>query len=125
MKAEDCPRHEICNASLCPLNNLDERSDWFPDEEVCKNKDYSNLDWIKNQKKIAKKAKDASKYFNFQMLNRNCRVTKGIIGLDPEKDEGPQLKKWLDLHPTMKKMSITQRKAVSERLRKYHRTKKK
>lgn len=124
MEAKDCPKFDICSAILCPLN-FPERYTWYPSDEICKNRDYFNLDWIKNQKKIAKKAKDESKYFTFQMLNRNCRITKGIIGLDQEKDEGFQLKKWLTLHPAQKKMSLAQRKAVGERLRKYRRTKKK
>lgn len=124
MEAKDCPRYETCSALICPLNFHKEYI-WYPGDEICKNKDYSNLDWIKNQKKIAKKTKDGSKYFNFQMLNRNCRVTKGIIGLDPEKEEGLQLKKWLALHPTQKKMSLAQRKAVAERFRKYRQLKKK
>jgi len=124
MEVKECSKYETCSALICPLN-FSEIYIWHPDEEICKNKDYSNLDWIKNQKKIAKKTKDVTKYFTFQMLNRNYRITKGIIGLDPEKDEGPQLKKWLALHPTMKKMSLTQRKAVAERFRKYRQLKEK
>jgi len=125
MLKEDCPKYEACSATICPLDNPGEGSIWYPDDEICKNKDYFDLDWIKNQKKIAKKAKDDSKYFNFQMLNRNCRITKGIVGLEPEKDEGPQLKKWLGLHPAQKKMSLAQRKAVAERFRKYRQLKEK
>jgi len=124
MPREECPRCEACSALICPLN-FPEGPIWYPDEEVCKNKDYSNLVWIKSQKKIAKKAKDNSNYFNFQMLNRNCRITKGITGLDPEKDEGPQLKKWLTLHPALKKMSLAQKKAIVERFRKYRQLKRK
>lgn len=124
MEARECPRYETCSATLCPLN-FPEKSFWYPCDEICKNRDYSNLDWIKNQKKIAKKAKDGSKYFNLQMLNRNCRITKGITGLDPEEDEGPQLKKWLTLHPPKKEMSLAQKKIVVERFRKYRRSKKK
>lgn len=118
MPKEDCPKCETCGASICPLN-FPEKYSWFPDEEICRNRDYFNLDWIKNQKKIAKRTKDTSKYFNFQMLNRNCRIVKGIIGLDSEKDEALQLKKWLVLHPTRKKMSPAQRKIIAERFRKF------
>jgi len=125
MLKENCPRFETCGASLCPLNNLKDESAWYPDEEVCKNSAYSKLRFIQNQKKIAKRAKDPDKYFNFRMLNQNCRITKGIIGLDPEKDEGPQLKKWLTLHPAHKKMSLAQRKIIAERFRKYRQLKKK
>jgi len=124
MKAEECPRYEACGAPMCPLN-FPEKSIWCLGDGICKNRDYSNLDWIKNQKKIAKKTKDESKYFNFRMLNQNCRITKGIIGLDPEKDEGAQLKKWLALHPVQKKMSLAQRKIITERFRRYRQLKKK
>ncbi|MBA7706908.1 hypothetical protein ES703_115767 [subsurface metagenome] len=124
MPKEDCPKYETCSATLCPLNNPEEESAyWYPDEEICRK--HPVPDWVKSQKKIAKKVKDRSKYFTFKMLNRNCRITKGIIGLDPEKDEGLQLKKWLALHPTKKKMSLAQRKAVGERLRKYRQLKEK
>jgi len=128
MKPQDCKKRESCSAPLCPMEEKIENLNliWYPiSDEICKNKDYSNLGWIKSQKKIAKKAKDESKYFNFRMLNRNCRITKGITGLDPEKDEGPQLKKWLALHPTQKKMSLAQRKAVGERFQKYRQLKEK
>ncbi len=124
MEAKECPRYETCSALICPLNFHKEYI-WFPDDEICRNPDYSKLRFIRNQKKIAKKAKDKSKYFNFQMLNRNCRITKGITGLDPEKDERLQLKKWLTLHPPLKKMSLAQKKAVVERFRKYRQLKEK
>ena len=36
------------------------------------------------------------------MLARLCRVCEGIEGLDPNKEEEPQLEKWFKKHPVLK-----------------------
>jgi len=36
------------------------------------------------------------------MLSHPCRICKGIEGLDPDKEETPQLQKWLRKHPVLK-----------------------
>jgi len=125
MTSQECRKSDECSAPICPLEDHPEKYIWFPDDEICKNSAYSKLRFIQNQKKIVKKTRDPDKYFNFRMLNQNCRITKGIVGLDPEKDEGTQLKKWLALHPAQKKMSLVQRKIIAERFRKYRQLKKK
>jgi len=123
-KPEDCPSYESCSAPICPLNSP-EKYIWYPDEEVCRSTLQSNVDWIRTQKKIAKRAKDNTKYFTFQMLNLNRTIMTGVAGLDPDKEEAPQLKRWLDRHPVRKEMPLAQRKAAAERLHEYHQLKKK
>lgn len=116
---ENCKHWDVCSAPICPLDTKKNLQGycWYADEEICRSREFSGLAWIRNQKKIAKRTKDNNKYFNFEMLNRNCRITKGIIGLDPEKDEIPQLKKWLRSHPIMKEMSESQKKIVVKRFK--------
>jgi len=117
MKVEDCPKYDTCSAPMCPLSNP-EKVIWYADEEICKNREFFDLIWIKNQKKYSKKVKDYSKYFNFKMLKQNCKVTKGIIGLDPNKEEYSQLKKWLAQHPVKKELSKIEKEKVAQRFKK-------
>ena len=122
MASPQCPKFDVCNAPLCPMDEESlSHGIWYPDEEICKRKAFANMDWIKRQKKIAKKAKRMDRYFTFEMLKRNCVITKGIEGLDPDKPEEPQLKKWFKKHPEKKirKVSEEQKKLGAEVLRKY------
>ena len=75
----ECKFYENCSAPLCPLDSGNHV--WFPDEGICRNK----LDWVKNQKKIAKKAKDREGYYTIDMLKQIQRVTAGIVGADPDR----------------------------------------
>jgi hypothetical protein len=68
---------------------------WYPDEEICKRR--RNIpDWIRQQRKVAKKANDANivTYFTIAMLKVPFRVTKKVSGLDPNKPEQAQLRRW-------------------------------
>ena len=97
---QKCPYFDSCNAPLCPLEDEEElkKGIWFPDESVCKRRGL-NYPWLKTQKKITKRARHSDGYFTIQMLSHLRRVCKGIEGLDPDKEEGPQLQKWLKNHP--------------------------
>lgn len=115
--AEKCPKFENCGASLCPLDKKHlEIGAWYPDEEICK---WAPVpDWVLTQRKIAKKAKDNNKYFTYGMLKRNCKIVKGITGLDPDKAESPQLEKWFQMHPPKKELSKLQKKIIARRFKK-------
>jgi len=96
----ECDSFDECNAPICPKQKLD--TSWFSNEDICTNKGHSKDLVIKNQKKIkrASGGKDVG-YFTIPMLNVNCVVKKGITGLDPDKDEEPQLITWLRKHPAI------------------------
>ena len=97
MNKLECPYFDSCNAPLCPLDEEGlKKAIWYPDEGICKRR--LNRPWLKIQKKIAKRAKHSDGYFTIQMLVHSCRICKGIEGLDPDKEEGPQLQKWLKNH---------------------------
>lgn len=101
---EDCKKFNYCSAPLCPLDEESLRDGlWYPDEEICTTQPYPN--WIKTQRKIARRCKDKDKYFTYEMLDRNCVMGKGMVGLDPDRDEKPQLKRWLRIHPPKRKLS--------------------
>ena len=100
MTNKKCSFYDKCSAPLCPLNESNMKNCiWYPDEEICKNREFSNLEWIKRQRKIAKRAKRIDRYFTFEMLNHDCIIAKGIEGLDPDKPEKPQLTRWFEKHP--------------------------
>lgn len=113
---EKCPSFLTCNAPMCLLDPKVETSCWYPDEEICK-KNKPPL-WIRNQKKIKKKAKDPTKYFTFEMLSQNCIIGKRIEGLYPDKPEEGQLKRWLKKHLTKSILSEKEKKVIRERFMK-------
>ena len=112
---EDCPKFDKCGAPLCPLDSESLKDGiWYPDEEICKRKNVPA--WVKAQRKIAKKTQDIDKYFNYAMLSRNCKIRKGISGIDPDKAEEPQLKKWFKAHPVKREWSEEEKKAFKKRI---------
>jgi len=111
---EDCKHWDLCSAPICPLEDKIKNLNyiWYPDEEICPKHKYQ---FIKTQKKIKKKARDLDKYFTLEMLNRNFIVGTGIVGLDPDKEEGPQLKRWMEKHPLKRQISDEEREAIRKR----------
>ena len=115
--SEKCPRYETCSASLCPLDRERLKAGvWYPGDEICKLTPAPS--WVRMQRKIAKKARDKNKYFTYEMLKRNCRISNAIIGLDPDRDETSQLKKWFTLHPPKKELSNLEKKIIARRFKK-------
>ncbi len=48
------------------------------------------------------------------MLNQNCKICRGISGLNPDKPEELQLIAWLKKHPQKKAISEKQKKILVE-----------
>jgi len=113
----DCPYFRKCSAPLCPLDPESlEHGIWYPFEQVCRRR--SAPEWVKVQKKIKRKTKNVNRYFTFEMLNRNCVISKGIVGLNPDSrdDEEKQLKKWFKNHPPKKSLSAEEKAEIRRRL---------
>lgn len=119
---EECNKWDNCNAPLCPLDSESlEHCVWYPGEEIC-TKPAGDYQWIKTQRKIARVLGVKSNndpafeygYFTVKMLDRNMRVTKATKGLDPNKEEAPQLKRWLKQHKGLKPLSEAQRQRLLE-----------
>ena len=118
VKPEDCRHWDYCSAPICPLDKVKNLNYlWYPEEEICRLKLKDIPNWVRVQRKIIKKNPDINKYFTFEMLNRNFIVKNGIVGLDPDKDEKPQLKKWLKSHPPKRQISEEEKKVISLRFR--------
>jgi hypothetical protein len=84
-----------------------EKGLWYPDEEICRKR--KNIpEWVKKQRKIAKKVKPESHafYFTLEMLKVPFRVTGNTKGLDPDKEEPPQLRRWLKRYSQSEKKKL-------------------
>jgi hypothetical protein len=77
----DCKYFDVCSASLCPRDGGVADRTWFPDEEICRLADVP--DWAKRQRKISRRAAPGG-YFTLAMLRHDCRIARGIKGIDPD-----------------------------------------
>ena len=117
---ERCRSCQTCDAPLCPLDKGIDRRCWYPDEEICKVNQFSGIDWIKNQRKIKKRAIDMSRYFTLEMLKRNCVIRRGIKGLSsnlPCDTEKMRIQRWLAKHAPRRSISSEERERMAERMR--------
>lgn len=113
IRPDQCRHFDSCSASLCSLYPEHLKIGiWYPDEEICRLKSVPN--WVKIQKKIAKKTKDKNTYYTYEMLNSNCKVGTGMTGLNPDRSEELQLIAWLKKHPQKKAISEKQKKILVE-----------
>jgi predicted nuclease of restriction endonuclease-like (RecB) superfamily len=70
MPASNCNKYDTCNAPLCPLAEQSlKQGIWYPDEEICPVRAYTNLPWIQTQKKIFKRSARTDRYFSLGMLD--------------------------------------------------------
>ena len=134
---QDCKYFHNCSANLCPLDLEISKRIWIPSEndtyEICRNTEFSNLQFIKTQKKIRRtlrnREKERDDFFTFEMLNRDITIKSGIKGipLDPPdtvKDAFTWYRKkekiWIARHPEKKELSakeIQRRKVQMHALR--------
>ncbi len=112
-KKINCRYYESCSAQLCPVLSDEQNSNynWYPNEKICRRR-KGLPNWVRQQRKIAKKAKPENYryYFTLEMLKVRFRVTKSVKGLDPNIDlekEGLQLKAWHKKHKGIKKRRIS------------------
>lgn len=88
---EECKHRDECGAPLCRIHG---GTEWYPEEEICR-RVWGAPDWVKQQRKIAKKVKGISiYYFTQEMLEVPFRVTSAVKGINPDKPEEPQLAAW-------------------------------
>ena len=119
MTAHDCKSWEGCNVPICPRDpeEIISRVIWYPDEDICRIR--KNVPkWIKQQRKIANKAKTENHwyYFTLDMLKIPFRTTNSCKGLDPNKDEKIQMAAWQKTHKGIQPRKITekQKQALAE-----------
>jgi len=111
----DCKYWDSCSSNLCPLDPDIQNKVWCPEEqeynEICRNPEFQNLQFIVTQRKIARALRnnlqDREDYFNYEMLNRNIIVKRGIKGIpEPPETIKDSMKwyrehelKWIQNHP--------------------------
>jgi hypothetical protein len=110
----ECINFTKCSAPICPKDQDSlKTSVWFPNEEIC---NQSNDFFIKNQRKVKIKAKDAITCYTHKMLNRGITIRSGITGIDPDKEIEIEEKKWIVKHPAKKEISEDRKAELRKRM---------
>jgi hypothetical protein len=115
MIPEQCLFFNSCNAPICPLDEHKENVIWYSDEAICKNPEYSDLEFIITQKKIAKvnKTYSVNGYFILKMLDQKIIVRSGIQGINvdtPIEFSFIPEENWLRKHKPISKEEIEKRR---------------
>lgn len=130
---KDCNFFLDCSSSLCPLDPDLKAKVWCPEEndhdEVCRNPEFTTMQFVKTQNKIARRARkkneDREDYFTFEMLNRDIVTKSGIRGIpeppesikDTKKWYSSKEKKWILSHPEKKQLSVEEIEKRRERMK--------
>jgi hypothetical protein len=113
----DCKYFDGCSAPLCPKDEGVADRTWFADEDICRLADVP--EWIKQQKKISRKAAMGG-YFTLAMLEHDCRIRKGMKGIDPDgtdKERAACEAAWFKAHPVMTAETREKLRAMGEKKR--------
>jgi hypothetical protein len=97
----DCRYFDGCSAPLCPKDEGVADRTWFPDEDICRL--TAVPEWVKRQRKISRKAAMGG-YFTLAMLEHDCRISKGMKGIDPngtDKERTADEAAWFTAHPVI------------------------
>jgi hypothetical protein len=120
MSSPACRYFDSCSAPLCPEDPDSLQScAWFPDEESCHRGDLKGLAWLRRQRKIARVTggDPARGCFTFAMLYRDCRISKAIKGVDPDRGPPGHLEgEWLTAHPEITAEARAKSKAQGEKI---------
>jgi hypothetical protein len=86
---------------------------WFADEDICRLADVP--EWVRRQRKISRKATPEGGYFTLAMLKHDCRISKGMKGIDPEgteKERAAEEAAWFTVHPVITVEEREKKRAV-------------
>ena len=84
--ATSCSMYEGCSAPICPMDKQSlELAIWMPDEPIC-GKRGLKVKWLRIQKRIARKAKDTSRYFS--LADFQVKRVQNPKGHNPQKEVG-------------------------------------
>jgi hypothetical protein len=121
MTIEKCSYFDSCNAPICPLDENKEKAIWYSDEAICKNTEYSGLEFIITQKKIAKinKKHSVNGYFTLKMLDQKIIVRSGIQGINEDTpiDSSILEENWLKRHKPISKEGLEKMKGNVKKAR--------
>jgi len=108
---EACRNYEGCEAPLCPLDTKCLKTAiWYPDEAICNRRGLPDADWLKVQRRVARKANQHDSFFTYDDLVRIKRVHPGIRGHNPDHYHRSALVRGgIDLSGKAKNMIATKR----------------
>jgi hypothetical protein len=117
----DCKYFDGCSAPICPKDPGQEKTTWFVDEDMCRLADVP--EWVRRQRKISRKAIPGGYftrgYFTLAMLKQDCRITKGIKGIDPngsDKERAAGEAAWCTAHPVSTQEEREKYTAIAKKL---------
>jgi hypothetical protein len=113
----DCKYFDGCSAPLCPKDEGVADRTWFPDEDICRLADVP--DWVKQKKKVSRKAAQGG-YFTLAMLKQDCRISKGMKGIDPDgtdKERAADEAAWFKAHPVITEEEQERNRALAAKSR--------
>ncbi len=89
MNENSCNLFEICatpEAPLCPQQlSAIKHGMWYPDESICRARQFKNCSWIKKQNEIVRLGLTADDgFFTVKMLMDIHVVTKNLKGASPD-----------------------------------------
>jgi hypothetical protein len=112
----DCKYFDGCSAPLCPRDEGVADRTWFSDEDICRLSDVP--EWVKRQRKISRKAAQGGGYFTCAMLKHDCRIPKGMKGIDPDgtdKERAADEAAWFTAHQVMTADMREKRRAIGQK----------
>jgi hypothetical protein len=111
----DCKYFDRCSAPLCPKDEGIADRTWFPDEDICRLADIP--DWVKRQRKVSRRATPGG-YFTVAMLTHDCRINKGMKGIDPDgtdKERATDETTWFAAHPVITPEMREKNRAIGQK----------
>jgi hypothetical protein len=106
-----------CSAPLCPKDEGIADRTWFVDEDICRL--AGTPEWVKQQRKVSKKAALGG-YFTLAMLKQDCRISKGMKGIDPDgtdRERAADEAAWFKDHPVITAELREKKRAIAEKNR--------
>jgi hypothetical protein len=112
----DCKYFDGCSAPLCPKDEGVADRCWFADEDMCRLADVP--EWVRRQHRVSRKAALGG-YFTLAMLKQDCRISKGMKGIDPDgtdRERATDEAAWFTAHPVITGEEREKYKAAAEKL---------
>jgi hypothetical protein len=109
----DCKYFDGCSAPLCPRDEGAADRAWFSDEDICRL--ISVPEWVKRQRKVSRKAAMGG-YFTLAMLKQDCRISKGMKGIDPDgtdRERAAGEAAWFKAHPVITEEEREKKRSVA------------
>ena len=109
----DCRYFDGCSAPLCPKDEGAADRTWFPDEDICRL--ICVPEWVKRQRKVSRKAAQGG-YFTVTMLKQDCRISKGMKGIDPDgtdTERAADEAAWFKAHPVITEEEREKKRSVA------------